>query len=78
MFAELGRAGGIFDLEVYTAIVIVVAYTTLLSPFWIKLFYRFYGHALGEDDREEEDGAAIGATGPPLSVREQGSERGSG
>jgi Kef-type K+ transport system membrane component KefB len=46
VFAEIGRAAGIFSLEVYTALVIVVAYTTLLSPFWIKLFYRFYGHRI--------------------------------
>jgi Kef-type K+ transport system membrane component KefB len=46
VFAEIGRASGIFSLEVYTALVIVVAYTTLLSPFWIKLFYRVYGHRI--------------------------------
>ncbi len=26
--------------EIYTAMVMVIAYTTLLSPFWIKLYYR--------------------------------------
>ncbi len=43
IFAELGRAAGIFDGEVYAAMVLVIAYTTLFSPFWIKLFYRLFG-----------------------------------
>jgi Kef-type K+ transport system membrane component KefB len=43
IFAELGRVAGIFDNDVYAAIVIVIAYTTLLSPFWIKSYYRVYG-----------------------------------
>jgi Na+:H+ antiporter len=44
IFAELGRVSGIFDNEIYAAIVIVIAYTTLFSPFWIKSYYRVYGH----------------------------------
>jgi Kef-type K+ transport system membrane component KefB len=47
IFAELGRVSGIFDGPIYAAIVLVIAYTTLFSPFWIKIFYRLYG------DREE-------------------------
>ncbi len=43
IFAELGRVSGIFTNEVYAAMVIVIAYTTLFSPFWIKLYYRLYG-----------------------------------
>lgn len=43
IFAELGRAAGLFDPATYTGIVLVIAYTTLFSPFWIKLFYRLYG-----------------------------------
>lgn len=43
VFAELGRAAGVFDAATYTGIVLVIAYTTLFSPFWIKLFYRLYG-----------------------------------
>ena len=43
IFAELGRVSGIFNNEVYAAIIIVVAYTTLLSPFWIKAYYRVFG-----------------------------------
>ncbi len=47
IFAELGRVSGVFDHEVYAGMIIVVAYTTLLSPFWIKLFYRHYGDKIG-------------------------------
>ncbi|WP_439100361.1 cation:proton antiporter [Congregibacter sp.] len=43
IFAELGRVAGIFDGPTYAAIVLVIAYTTLFSPFWIKMFYRIYG-----------------------------------
>lgn len=44
IFAELGRSTGILDPATYAATVLVIAYTTLFSPFWIKLFYRLYGH----------------------------------
>ena len=44
IFAELGRAAGIFDAAMYAAVVLVIAYTTLFSPFWIKLFYRLFGN----------------------------------
>jgi len=43
IFAELGRSAGVFDPAAYAAMVLVIAYTTLFSPFWIKLFYRRYG-----------------------------------
>jgi Kef-type K+ transport system membrane component KefB len=44
IFAELGRTTGILDASTYAAMILVIAYTTLFSPFWIKLFYRLYGH----------------------------------
>jgi Kef-type K+ transport system membrane component KefB len=40
IFAELGRVAGILNNEVYAALVIVIAYTTLFAPFWIKNYYR--------------------------------------
>jgi len=43
IFAELGRSTGIFDSQVYAGMVLVIAYTTLFSPFWIKVFYRLWG-----------------------------------
>jgi Kef-type K+ transport system membrane component KefB len=42
-FAELARSAGVFSNEIYAAILLVIVYTTLLSPFWIKMYYRFYG-----------------------------------
>ena len=43
IFAELGRTAGILEGEAYAAMVLIIAYTTLFSPFWIKLFYKLYG-----------------------------------
>jgi len=42
IFAELGRASGIFDNEVYATMVLVIAFTTLLPPFVMKWFYSRY------------------------------------
>ena len=46
VFAELGRATGVFDAAVYAGMVLVIAYTTLASPFWIKKYYERYGGRL--------------------------------
>jgi Kef-type K+ transport system membrane component KefB len=40
IFAELGRVADILNNEVYAALVIVIAYTTMFSPLWIKGYYR--------------------------------------
>lgn len=45
IFAELGRSSGVFNAEVYAAMVIVIALTTLLPPFLLK---AVYGRALGD------------------------------
>ncbi len=39
IFAELGRTSGIFDQNVYAAMLIVIALTTLLPPFILRWFY---------------------------------------
>ncbi|MFQ5642681.1 MAG: cation:proton antiporter [Thiogranum sp.] len=39
IFAELGRESGIFHNEIYAAMVIVIALTTLLPPFVMKWYY---------------------------------------
>lgn len=52
VFAELGRATGVFDAAVYAGIVLVIAYTTLASPFWIKKYYERYGGRLPEASDE--------------------------
>jgi len=44
IFAGIGYTTGIFDQKTYTSLIMVIAYTTLLSPFWIKLYYGVYGH----------------------------------
>lgn len=46
IFVELGRSAGIFDNEVYAAMVIVIVLTTLLPPFVMKWFYARYGDRL--------------------------------
>ncbi len=46
IFAELGRSAGVFDATIYAGMVLVIAYTTLASPFWIKMFYNRYGDRL--------------------------------
>lgn len=54
IFAGLGSAAGVFSGDIYTALIMVIAYTTLLSPFWIKLYYRRFGQYIdgkvGESD----------------------------
>ncbi|HEC18460.1 MAG TPA: cation:proton antiporter [Gammaproteobacteria bacterium] len=46
IFAELGRAGGIFSNEIYAGLVIVIALTTLLPPFFMKWYFERYGRSL--------------------------------
>ena len=47
IFAELGRASNVFSNDVYASVVLVILYTTLLSPFWIKLYHKHHQHRLG-------------------------------
>ncbi len=46
IFAELGRTAGVFDATLYAGIILVIAYTTLAAPFWIKSYYNRYGDKL--------------------------------
>ena len=46
IFAELGRASGIFNNEIYAGLVIVIGLTTLIRPFVMKWFYGLYGDSL--------------------------------
>lgn len=43
IFAEMGRMNKIFDNEFYAALIIVVAVTTLVAPFALKIHYRYDG-----------------------------------
>ena len=46
IFAELGRSSGGFNNEIYATLVMVIAYTTLFTPFWLRLFYKRFGREL--------------------------------
>ncbi|MEW8049810.1 MAG: cation:proton antiporter [Candidatus Thiodiazotropha sp.] len=60
IFAELGRSTGIFDIEVYAGMVIVITLTTLLSPFALKWFYTNHvEHAGTETSRYSAHGPVI-------------------
>ena len=48
IFAELGRTAGVLSTEIYTATVMVIAYTTLFTPFWLRLFYKNFGHLIDQ------------------------------
>jgi len=40
IFAEFGRISGIFDQNVYTVMIAVVAFTTLIAPFMLKYYLK--------------------------------------
>lgn len=42
IFAELGRVNGIFDNEIYAALILVIAVTTLAAPLVMNALYRRY------------------------------------
>ena len=46
IFAELGRVSGIFANDIYAGLILVIACTTLLTPFVLKGFYGRYGRRL--------------------------------
>ena len=46
IFAELGRESGILKNEIYAGMVIVIAITTVLSPFVMKGLYSRFSHRL--------------------------------
>ena len=46
IFAELGRESGILINEIYAGMVIVIAFTTVLSPFALKRLYGRFSHRL--------------------------------
>ncbi|MGC1955345.1 MAG: cation:proton antiporter [Gammaproteobacteria bacterium] len=67
IFAELGRVSGILANDTYAGLVLVIACTTLLTPFALKGFYMHYGQRLdtnfvaapmaGQDDVSEQQRA---------------------
>ncbi len=43
VFAELGRSSGLFNNEIYASVIMVIAYTTIFTPFWLRIFYKQFG-----------------------------------
>lgn len=50
IFAELGRTTQLLTNEIYATLVMVIAYTTLFTPFWLRLFYHNFGRYIDEPD----------------------------
>lgn len=46
IFAELGRVSGVFDQNIYAAMILTIAATTILPPFMMKYFYSRHGPRL--------------------------------
>jgi Kef-type K+ transport system membrane component KefB len=46
IFAQIGLITGLFNQPIYAIVVIVIAYTTLFTPLWLRLFYRHYGQLI--------------------------------
>ena len=46
IFAELGRESGIFSNEIYAGMVIVIAFTTVLSPLAMQKLYHSFSHLM--------------------------------
>lgn len=68
VFTELGRDAGLLEGGIYDVLILVIAYTTLLAPFWIKWFYRTHAAELELSVPETDLGYPIeGGTGPPVS-----------
>jgi Kef-type K+ transport system membrane component KefB len=49
IFAELGREGGILNNEIYAGMVIVIAFTTVLSPLVLQELYSSLSHRLKKE-----------------------------
>jgi Kef-type K+ transport system membrane component KefB len=50
IFAGLGLASAVFTNEIYAVMVIVIAFTTLLPPFFMKYAYARWGSTAGSPD----------------------------
>jgi Kef-type K+ transport system membrane component KefB len=66
VFTELGKDAGLLEGGVYDVLILVIAYTTLLAPFWIKWFYRVHASAFEAPVAETDLGYPDArASGPP-------------
>jgi Kef-type K+ transport system membrane component KefB len=48
IFAEVGRTNKILDNDLYAALIIVIAITTMLTPFAMRFFYNHYPEPIKE------------------------------
>jgi len=55
IFAELGRTTQLLTNEIYATLVMVIAYTTLFTPFWLRLFYHNFGQYIDEPEDPKPD-----------------------
>jgi Kef-type K+ transport system membrane component KefB len=76
VFTAVGNDAGLLDNGIYDVLILVIAYTTLLAPFWIKWFYRKHADELEAPVTETDlgypvgEGAAPPITGPHVHPRE--------
>ena len=49
IFAEVGKTNKIFDADIYAAIVIVTAVTTILTPLGMRFFYTRWQEPVKEN-----------------------------
>ena len=50
IFAEVGRSGGVFDNDLYASMIIVIAITTIFTPFILRVFYSYYDRQLQKSE----------------------------
>jgi Kef-type K+ transport system membrane component KefB len=67
VFTAVGKDAGLLEGGVYDVLILVIAYTTLLAPFWIKWFYRRHAAELEASIPETDLGYPLeDGTGPPV------------
>lgn len=49
IFAEVGRTYNIFDNDIYATLILVIAFTTLFTPFVMRIFYNYFPIPTEED-----------------------------
>lgn len=42
IFAQIGKNSGVFNQDLYAAMIMVIAFTTIFSPIFLRLFYKRY------------------------------------
>jgi Kef-type K+ transport system membrane component KefB len=68
VFTAVGKDAGLLEGGIYDVLILVIAYTTLLAPFWIKWFYRTHAAELEASVPETDLGYPTEAgVGPPVS-----------